>query len=114
MPRAKGGARAHKQREKILKYTKGFGWGRKSKKKLAQEALVHAWDHAFRGRKEKKRTFRGLWQVKIGAEAKQNGMSYSRLMDALKKQNVKIDRKILADLAEHEPKTFKAIMSQLT
>lgn len=110
MPRVKGGARAHKQREKVLKYAKGFKWGRKNKKKLAQEALVHAWSHAFHGRKEKKRNMRALWQVKIGAGLEGDAFSYSRFVSALKKKNIKLDRKILADLAEHDPKVFAKVV----
>jgi large subunit ribosomal protein L20 len=112
MPRVKGGVRAHKQREKVLKYAKGFKWGRKAKKKLAQEALVHAWSHAFHGRKEKKRNMRALWNVKIGAALGKN-MSYSKFISTLKKKNIKLDRKILADLAEYEPKVFEAILGKV-
>ncbi len=111
MSRAKGGVRAHKQREKVLKYAKGFKWGRKNKKKLAQEALVHAWSHAFHGRKEKKRNMRALWNVKIDSSL--GSMSYSKFISALKKKNIKLDRKILADLAEHEPKVFKAVLEKV-
>ena len=109
MTRVKSGIVAHKKREKRLKWTKGFKWGRKSKERLAKEALTHAWSHAFHGRKEKKRNFRALWQVKIGAALGDN-MSYSRFIATLKAKNIKIDRKILADLAEHEPKTFEKIV----
>ena len=110
MARVKGGVRAHKQREKILKLTKGFRWTRKNKKKIAQEALVHAWAHAFQGRKNKKRDFRSLWQVRINAAARMNGTKYSALISALKKANVKLDRKILADLAQHEPAVFTKVV----
>ena len=110
MPRVKRGVGATKHRHKILKYTKGFSWGRKSKERAAKEALLHAWSHAFRGRKEKKRTARRLWSVKINAAARTESMSYSKLIAALKKKKIAIDRKILADLAEHEPKVFKKIL----
>jgi len=100
---------ANKRRAKVLKYTKGFRWGRKSKERAAKEALLHAWTHAFQGRKEKKRTFRRLWNVKINAAIRTEGMNYSRFIAALKKKNVQLDRKILADLAEHEPEAFKKI-----
>ncbi|PIR89005.1 MAG: 50S ribosomal protein L20 [Candidatus Harrisonbacteria bacterium CG10_big_fil_rev_8_21_14_0_10_40_38] len=109
MTRVKRGTIAHKKREKILKYTKGFKWGRKSKERAAKEALLHAWTNAFRGRKEKKRDARKLWQVKIGAAAKLEGTNYSTLISELKKANIKLDRKILADIAEHEPEVFKKI-----
>lgn len=111
MTRVKRGKIAHKKREKILKYTKGFRWGRKSKEALAKEALLHAWDHAFRGRKEKKRNFRQLWNVKINAAARANGIKYSQLIPALKKRNIKLDRKILADLAQNEPKVFEKVVA---
>lgn len=113
MSRVKGGVRAHKQREKILKYTKGFSWGRKSKKKIAQEALVHAWEHAFRGRKERKRNFRALWNNKLNAALREEGLNYSRFIGMLKKKNIKLDRKVMADIAEHEPVSFKALVAQV-
>lgn len=111
MPRVKRGTIAHKKRERLLRYTKGFKWGRKSKERAAKEALLHAWSRAFRGRKEKKRNFRALWNVKINAAAREEGVTYGRLIEALKKKNVRLDRKILADLAEHEPKVFKEVVA---
>ncbi|MBI2010893.1 MAG: 50S ribosomal protein L20 [Candidatus Colwellbacteria bacterium] len=113
MPRVKRGVIAHKKREKVLKHTKGYRWGRKSKERAAKEALLHAWSHAFRGRKERKRDFRALWQVKINAAARANGLTYSQLINALKKQKISLDRKILAQLAEEEPETFKQIAARL-
>ncbi len=110
MPRVKRGTIAHKRREKVLKATKGFSWGRKSKERAAKEALLHAWSRAFRGRKEKKRNFRKLWTVKINAALREVGTTYSKFIFALKKQNIILDRKILADLAEHEPEVFKKIV----
>jgi large subunit ribosomal protein L20 len=111
MPRVKRGVNAHKHREKTLKYTKGYRWGRKSKERAAKEALLHAWVHAFRGRKEKKRVYRQLWNVRINAAIREEGMNYSRFIAALKKANIKIDRKILADLAENEPAAFKKVVA---
>ncbi len=110
MPRVKSGVNAHKKREKLLKLTKGFRWGRKNKERAAKEALLHALSRMFRGRKERKRVFRQLWNVKINAAVREEGMSYSRFISALKKKNVKLDRKILADLAEHEPTVFKKVV----
>lgn len=110
MPRVKRGTIANKRRAKVLKYTKGFRWGRKSKERAAKEALLHAWTHAFRGRKEKKRDFRRLWSVKINAAVRAEGMTYGRFIAALKKKKVALDRKILAGLAEHEPEIFKKIV----
>ncbi len=114
MTRVKRGTTAHAKREKILKLTKGFKWGRKSKEKAAKEALLHGLSRMFRGRKEKKRTTRRLSQVKINASARLEGINYSSLISALKKKNIIINRKVLADLAENEPATFKKIVSEAT
>lgn len=111
MPRVKRGTLAHKKREKLLKYVKGFKWGRKSKERLAKEALLHAWSHAFVGRKLKKRDFRKLWQVKIGAAAQSRGLSYSKFISALRKKNIALDRKILAEIAERYPPVFEQIVT---
>lgn len=113
MTRVKRGKIATKKRKKILKYTKGFRWGRKSKERAAKEALLHAWTHAFIGKKKKKRDFRSLWQVKINAEARKNELSYSRFIDKLNRANIKLDRKILSELAENHPKTFKQIVDKV-
>ena len=114
MPRVKRGTIATKRRRKVLKRTKGFRWGRKSKERAAKEALLHALAREFRGRKEKKRNFRGLWNVRISAAAKEAGTSYSKLISALKKKEIKLDRKILSDLAQNEPEVFKKIMEKAT
>lgn len=111
MPRVKRGTIANKRRKNVLKHTKGFRWGRKSKERAAKEALLHAWSHAFRGRKEKKRNFRRLWTVKINAAIRAEGMNYSQFIAALKKKKVMLDRKVLADLAEHDPAVFKAVVA---
>ena len=110
MTRVKRGKTALKKRKRILVYTKGFRWGRKSKERAAKEALLHSWSRAFQGRKEKKREYRALWNVKINAGGREHGMKYSEIISALKKKNVRLDRKILADLAEHEPAVFKKIV----
>lgn len=113
MPRVKRGVAAVRKRKKILSYTKGFRWSRKSKERAAREALLHAWSRAFRGRKEKKRNFRSLWQVKINAAARKHNMTYGELIHRLKSANINLDRKVLADLAEHEPKVFAQIAEKL-
>jgi large subunit ribosomal protein L20 len=113
MTRVKKGEIAHKKREKILKYTKGFRWGRKSKERAAKEALLHAWSRAFRGRKEKKRNFRALWQTQINAAVRAQGLTYSKFIAGLKRQNIILDRKILADLAKNEPKVFEMIIEKV-
>lgn len=112
MSRVKRGVNAVRKRKKILKYTKGFRWGRKAKEALAKEALLHAWTHQFMGRKKRKGDFRALWQVKIGAAVRPEGLSYSKFIGALKKANIRLDRKILADLAEHQPAIFKQIVQK--
>jgi len=113
MTRVKRGKIAHKKREKLLRYTKGFKWGRKSKERAAKEALLHAWPAAFRGRKEKKRNFRRLWQVQINAAVRPYGLTYSRFIAGLKKQNILLDRKVLADLARNEPEVFEKIIEKV-
>jgi large subunit ribosomal protein L20 len=110
MPRVKRGTIAHKKREKTLKLTKGYRFDRKSKERAAKEALLHALSRSFRGRKEKKRDFRRLWSVKLNAAVRPEGITYSKFIAALKKKNIALDRKILADLAEHEPSVFKKIV----
>ena len=110
MARVKRGTTAHKRRKKVLKQTKGFRWGRKSKYRLAKEALYHAWQYAFRDRRTKKRVFRRLWQTKINAAARNENLSYSKFISLLKKQNIALDRKILAQLAQEKPEVFKKIL----
>jgi len=113
MTRVKRGKTAHKKRETLLKYTKGFRWGRKSKERAAKEALLHAWPAAFRGRKQKKRDYRRLWATQINAAARINNTKYSQLISDLKKKNIILDRKILADLAVNEPKVFEKILEKV-
>jgi len=110
MPRVKRGTIAHKKREKLLKLTKGFRWGRKSKERAAKEALLHGLARMFKGRKEKKRTMRSLWNVRINAAVREHGMSYSKFINALKKKNIALDRKVLSDLAKTEPKVFEKVV----
>ncbi|MBI4993933.1 50S ribosomal protein L20 [Candidatus Wolfebacteria bacterium] len=112
MTRVKRGKIATKKRKAILKYTKGFRWGRKSKERAAKEALLHAWTHAFKGRKQKKRDYRSMWQVQINAGARFSGLTYSKLISSLKKNKIILDRKILADLAKNEPKVFEKIVEK--
>ena len=111
MTRVKRGVTQHARRERILKHTKGFKWRRKTNLRAAKEALLHAWSFQFADRKKKKRNLRRLWQVKINAGARENGISYSRLIAQLKKAHIELDRKILSDLAANHPETFKQIVS---
>ncbi len=110
MTRVKKGVVANRKRERVLAQTKGFKWRRKSNERAAKEALVHAWAHAFRGRKQRKRDFRTLWNVKIGVVAKENDTTYSKLIASLKKAKIGLNRKMLADIAEHHPAIFKKLV----
>jgi len=113
MVRVKRGKTAHKRRKRLLKHTKGFRWGRKSKYKQAKEALMHAWKYSYRDRKVKKREFRKLWQIQINAACRQHGLSYSRFIYGLKKEKIELDRKILADLARNHPNIFEKIVKEV-
>src|SRR5262245_2561156 len=112
MTRVKKGVHALKRRRSTLKQTKGFRHGRKSKERQAKDALLHAGTYAFAHRKDKKGHNRTLWNIKINAGARDNGMSYSKMIGALKKKNIALDRKILADLAENHPKAFAKVLAQ--
>ncbi|MBI5071380.1 50S ribosomal protein L20 [Candidatus Falkowbacteria bacterium] len=109
MPRVKRGKNHLKRRKNLLKQTKGYKWGRKSKIKLARVAMLKAGVYAYRDRRAKKRIARQLWQIKIGAASRANGLSYSKLSGALRKAKIDLDRKILADLAENHPAVFAKI-----
>lgn len=113
MPRVKRGKIALKRREKILKYTKGFKWGRKSKERAAKEALLHAWSHAYRDRRVKKRTARALWQIQLNAAVREHGLNYSKFIYGLKKANIELDRKVLSELAREHPEIFKEIINKI-
>lgn len=111
MPRVKRGTQHVKRRKSLLSKVKGFRWGRKSKIRLARPAMLKAGAYAFRDRRAKKRTFRNLWNLKINAAVRAYGLSYSRFIDALKKANVAIDRKVLAEIAEKQPNVFAKIVA---
>jgi large subunit ribosomal protein L20 len=113
MTRVKRGTISLKRRRNILKLAKGFRFGRSTKEKQAKEALYHAGNHAFNDRRKKKNNFRQLWQTQIGAAVKEEGLSYSKFIDALKKKNIGLNRKMLAHLAEHEADTFKKIVAKV-
>ena len=113
MTRVKKGVHALKRRRSVLKQTKGFRHGRSTKERQAKEALLHAGNYSFAHRKDKKSHNRKLWNIKINAGSRELGMSYSKLIGALKKNKIMLDRKILADLAEHNPKTFAKVLASL-
>lgn len=110
MPRVKRGTQHVKRRKSLLSKTKGFRWGLKNKIRLARPAMLKSGVHAFRDRRAKKRTFRRLWNVKINAAARVNGTTYSKLINDLKAGNVALDRKVLAQIAEHHPQIFGKIV----
>jgi len=110
MPRAKRGFKARRRRNKWLKHAKGFYGARGRIFAIAAEQVRHAWKDAYRHRREKKREFRKLWIARINAGSRANGLSYSRLTHLLKKANVGLDRKILANLAATDPGAFKAVV----
>ncbi|MEI6581007.1 MAG: 50S ribosomal protein L20 [bacterium] len=113
MTRVKKGVHALKRRRSILKQTKGMRHGRSTKERQAKEALLHAGNYSFAHRKDKKSHNRTLWNIKINAGGRELGMTYSKLIGALKKNKIELDRKILADLAENNPKTFANLLTSL-
>lgn len=108
--RVKRGVTSHAKHHKIRKATKGMTRGNRSSVKRGKQAVTKALQHATRDRKNRKRTFRELWNSRINAAARQNGTTYSRLIAALKKSNISLDRKILAELAVNEPAAFTAVV----
>src|SRR6185503_3847727 len=106
MARVKRGTMKNKRRKYILAQTKGYRFDRSTKERVAKEAIKHAGIHAFRHRRAKKREFRQLWALRINAAARPLGFSYSKLIGALKKKNIALDRKSLATLAKDHPEVF--------
>ena len=102
------------RRKKVLKAAKGYWGRRKNVWTVAKNAVEKGWTYAYRDRKAKKRDFRKLWIQRINAGAREHGMSYSQFMGNLKKSNIELNRKVLADLAMNDPKTFKAIVDKVS
>lgn len=113
MARVKRGVGKTKRRKNILAQTKGYRFGRKSKERVAREAIFHAGTYAFRHRRAKKREYRNLWALRINAAARPLGFSYSKLIGALKKNSVALDRKSLAALAKDHPEVFARVIGTL-
>jgi large subunit ribosomal protein L20 len=111
MTRVKKGVHALKTRRNVLKQVKGYRNGRGSKERQAYEAISHAGAYAFAHRRDKKGEARRIWNVKINAALDREGLSYSKVMGALKKKGVALDRKILATLAAESPETFKKVIA---
>ncbi|MDO4699824.1 MAG: 50S ribosomal protein L20 [Moraxella sp.] len=109
MARVKRGVQANRRHKKVLARAKGYYGARSRVYRVAVQAVMKAGQYAYRDRRNKKRTFRRLWIARINAGARLNGMSYSRLINGLKKANVEIDRRILADIAMHDATGFSAI-----
>jgi large subunit ribosomal protein L20 len=112
MPRVKRGTKRNDRRKKILKRASGYFLTKSKLYQAAQEAVERGLKFAYSGRRQKKRQFRSLWIVRINAAAKQNGISYSQLINGLKKAGVELDRKILADIAVHDAQGFTALVEQ--
>lgn len=110
MPRARRGFKARRRRNRVLKHAKGFYGARSRQFSIAVENVHRAWVYAFAHRKTKKREFRRLWIARISAAARSVGTSYSRLMGSLKRSDVRLDRKVLADIAVRDPAGFQAVV----
>lgn len=110
MSRVRRGFKARRRRNKILKAASGFRSARSTLYRSAAESVHRAWAFAYRDRKAKKRDFRRLWIVRINAAARDNGVSYSVLVADLRRANIALDRKVLADIALHDPKAFTRIV----
>lgn len=112
MARVKRGVIARRRHKKILKLAKGY-WGARSRVfRVAKQAVIKAGQYAYRDRKTKKRMFRALWITRINAQSRANGMTYSQLIAGLKKANVLVDRRVMADLAVHDKAAFAALVNQ--
>lgn len=113
MPRAKNRVASRRRRKRILNMAKGYWGGRSKIYTVAKHAVDKAMQYAYRDRRQRKRQFRRLWIARINAAARLNGTSYSRLIGALNKSNVHLNRKVLADLAVHDPAAFTKVVQTL-
>lgn len=112
MPRVKRGVTARSRHKKVLKQAKGYYGARSRVFRVAKQAVIKAGQYAYRDRRQRKRQFRALWIARINAGARDNGLSYSRLIAGLKKANIEIDRKVLADLAMNEKAAFAVVVEK--
>ena len=113
MPRVKRGVTARARHKKVLKQAKGFRGRRKNVFRIAKQAVMKAGQYAYRDRRQKKRQFRSLWITRINAAVRELGMTYSAFMSGLKRANIEIDRKVLADLAVLDKEAFAKIAGQV-
>lgn len=109
MARVKGAVMTHKRRKKVLRLAKGYFGGKSKLFRTAKEAVMKSGQYAYIGRKKKKRDFRRLWITRISAGCKQNGMNYSTFMNGLKKAGITLNRKMLSEIAIHDPSAFSAL-----
>ncbi len=112
MPRVKRGVQAHARHKKVLAAAKGYYGARSKVYRVAKQAVIKAGQYAYRDRRQKKRQFRALWIARINAGARDNGLSYSRMINGLNIANIEIDRKMLADLAMNDKPAFAALAEQ--
>ena len=112
MPRVKRGVTARARHKKVIEQAKGYRGRRKNVYRIAKQAVTKAGQYAYRDRRQRKRQFRALWIIRINAAAREHGLSYSRLMDGLKKASIEIDRKLLADMAVFDKNAFAALANQ--
>lgn len=112
MPRVKGGPYTRRRHRKMVKLAKGYWGARHRWFRMANQALLKAWSHAYRDRRLKKRDFRRLWIVRINAAARESGLSYSRLMAALRVSGIRINRKMLAELAVRDREAFRQVVER--
>lgn len=113
MPRSVNSVASKKRRKKIIKLAKGYFGRRKNVWRIAKNAVEKAWSYAYRDRKTKKRNFRALWITRINAASKMYGLSYSELMSKIKNGNIRLNRKVIADLAVNHPEAFKALVQKV-
>ncbi|HLE33137.1 MAG TPA: 50S ribosomal protein L20 [Bacteroidota bacterium] len=114
MPRSQNKVASHRRRKKVLDQAKGYWGGRSKVYTIAKHHVDKALTHAYRHRKTKKREYRGLWITRINAAARMNGITYSRLITGMEKKQVLINRKLLADLAVHNPQAFAEVVKFVT
>ncbi|MEO0910748.1 MAG: 50S ribosomal protein L20, partial [Pseudomonadota bacterium] len=110
--RVKRGVTAHAKHKKVLKKAKGYYGRRKNTIRIAKQAVEKAGQYAYRDRKVRKRNFRSLWIQRINAAAREHGLTYGRLIDGLTKAGIEVDRKVLSDIAIHEPKAFEGLVAK--
>ena len=112
MARVKRGVTAHARHKKVLKAAKGFYGRRKNTIRIAKQAVEKSLQYAYRDRKARKRNFRALWVQRINAAVREHGLTYARFIDGLNKAGIEIDRKVLSDMAIHEPQAFAALVAK--